>query len=113
MAPADLVRLCDGLRALLERSRARTVECDVGAVTNPDLATIDALARLQLTARRSGGRIRLRDASVELRELLELLGLRDALPCARASRLEARGQAEEREELRGVEEEGDAADPVA
>jgi predicted dithiol-disulfide oxidoreductase (DUF899 family) len=41
----------------------------------PGLAVVDELARLQLTARRCGCSIRLRDACVELLELLDLLGL--------------------------------------
>ena len=45
----------------------------------PDLALVDALARLQLDARRRGGRLRLRNATDELRGLLELVGLADVL----------------------------------
>ena len=40
-----------------------------------DLATVDCLARLALLARRRGGRIVVRGASDELRELIELAGL--------------------------------------
>jgi ABC-type transporter Mla MlaB component len=57
----------------------RTIVCDVGAVAEPDLGTIDTLARLQLTARREGCEIRLHDASNELRDLLVLVGLDDVL----------------------------------
>ena len=45
----------------------------------PDLALVDSLARLQLDARRRGGRLRLRNATDELRGLLELVGLADVL----------------------------------
>ena len=69
-----------------------------------DLATVDALARFALVARREGGRMQLRDVSAELRELLELLGLAEPLG------LEPRGQAELGEEL-GVEEVVQAGDP--
>lgn len=41
----------------------------------PGLAVVDELARFQLAARRRGCSIRLRDACVELMELLDLLGL--------------------------------------
>jgi hypothetical protein len=41
----------------------------------PGLALVDELARLQLTARRLGCEIQLRDACDELCELLELAGL--------------------------------------
>jgi hypothetical protein len=42
----------------------------------PDLSIVDALARWQLSARRRGGSIRLREVGVELAELLDLAGLR-------------------------------------
>jgi ABC-type transporter Mla MlaB component len=51
----------------------------------PDLATVDVLARLQLAARRLGCSIGLRDASVELLELLDLVGLGQALGKAEGS----------------------------
>jgi len=70
--------------------RPSTIVCDVGALA-PDAAAVDALARLQLTARRLGYEICLRDASVDLQDLLDFIGLRDVL------RVEAGGQAEERE----------------
>jgi hypothetical protein len=64
-----------------------TIVCDAGAFP-PDVATIDSLARLQLTARRLGLELRLRHASSELQDLLAFAGLRDVL------RIEAGGQAE-------------------
>jgi STAS domain len=67
-----------------------TIVCDVGALA-ADVASVDALARLQLIARRLGYEIRLCDASVDLQDLLDFVGLRDVL------RVEAGGQAEERE----------------
>jgi hypothetical protein len=70
--------------------RPSTIVCDVGALA-PDAAAVDALARLQFTARRLGYEIRLRDASVDLQDLLDFVGLRDVL------RVETGGQAEERE----------------
>jgi ABC-type transporter Mla MlaB component len=45
-----------------------------------DAVTIDALARLQLAARRHDCRVRLRNASDELRELIAFMGLCDVLP---------------------------------
>jgi len=41
--------------------------------------TVDALARLQLAARRHGCRVVLRHSSSELRQLVALLGLGDVL----------------------------------
>ena len=52
---------------------------EVVAPTTPDLATVDALARLRLDALRSDADLRVRDASPALRELLELTGLTDLL----------------------------------
>jgi hypothetical protein len=42
---------------------------------HPQLGLVDALARLQLAARRAGCTIRLRDPSSELVDLLDLVGL--------------------------------------
>jgi hypothetical protein len=41
--------------------------------------TVDALARLQLAARRNDCRVRLRHASQELRDLVDFMGLADVL----------------------------------
>jgi hypothetical protein len=83
----------------------RTIICDVGAV-DPDVHAIDALARLQLAARRLGMEVRLRHASRELQELVAFAGLRDVL------RVEAGGQAEQGEERVGVEEERELDNPA-
>ena len=66
-----------------------------------DLGTIDALARLRLAGKRLGFEVRLTPTE-ELLELLELVGLVDVL-----------WQTEEREEARGVEEEGELGDASA
>ena len=79
IARADLPGLCDRVCALLERSGANIALCDVTGV-EPDGVTIDALARLQLAARRHGCQVRLRHASSELLALLTFMGLRDVLP---------------------------------
>jgi hypothetical protein len=44
-----------------------------------DLALVDALMRLQLTARRRGWTVALRGATTDLRDLLALVGLADVL----------------------------------
>jgi ABC-type transporter Mla MlaB component len=46
----------------------------------PDAQTVDALARLQLAARRRGCRVRLLGASAELLDLVSLIGLGEVLP---------------------------------
>jgi anti-anti-sigma regulatory factor len=95
---------------LLEGRGAQLIVCDVSAVIDPDAATIDALARVQLTARRLGGDVRLRNACDQLRDLVTFVGLADVVPVGAAIRLEPRRQAEEREQARGVEEEADPDD---
>lgn len=75
---ADLPGLCDRVCALLTESRAEVVLCDVCDV-EPEAVTVDALARLQLAARRSGCQIRLRGASPALCELVDFMGLADVL----------------------------------
>jgi hypothetical protein len=85
----------------------------VAGLTNVDLATVDDLARLQLIAMRLGITLELRDAPDELRELLDLAGLRDVVRCSEPLPVEMRGEAEQREEPRGVEEEADPGDPIA
>jgi len=79
IARADLPGLCKRVCAVLEESGAGVVFCDVSGV-EPDCVTIDALARLQLAARRHGCQIRLRHASSELLELVDFLGLTAVLP---------------------------------
>jgi hypothetical protein len=86
-------------------ARPSTVICDVGILA-PDAVTVDALARLQLNARRHGHELVLRGASTQLLELLDLCGLREVLGP------EPSREPEQREERRGVEEEREADDPA-
>lgn len=53
----------------------------MSGLTHPDAAAVDALARLQLTAGRLGRRLVLRDASTELAQLLDIVGLSGVLAC--------------------------------
>lgn len=97
----------DGVAGLSDvvRGMARgggVVVCDVRGLDPPGLAHVDLLARLELAARRAGGRIRLREPAPALRALLGLVGL-----C-----LQVEGEVEEGEPAGGVEEAvetGDAA----
>ena len=79
IARADLPGLCDRVCGLLEESGAGVVLCDVHGV-EPDAVTVDALARLQLAARRHGCRVRLCSTSKALRDLVSFMGLTDILP---------------------------------
>ncbi|HSK25077.1 MAG TPA: STAS domain-containing protein [Egicoccus sp.] len=74
------LRLCGSLRDRLLASDADVAVLDLAALTTPDAATVDALARVLLTARRLGRDVRLRHASPRLVELLELFGLDEELP---------------------------------
>src|SRR6266511_3105769 len=101
--------MCERARRLLEGCVAGPVACDVGALAEPDAITIDALARLQLTARRLGCRVELRRACGELEDLLTLTGLLGVLTGGAlvASAVEAWGEPEPREQALRVEEEAD------
>jgi hypothetical protein len=72
-----------------------------------DLELVDALARLQLAARRCGCCIEVTGAPAEVVELIELAGLRETLG------VEPLRQAEQREERLGVEEERELPDAAA
>jgi hypothetical protein len=72
-----------------------------------DLGIVDALARLQLAARRSGYEVAVTNAPCDLLVLIELAGLTEALG------VEPLRQAEEREERFGVEEERELPDTAA
>ena len=78
IAREDLPGLCERVCALLGRGRPTVALCDVRDV-EADAVTVDALARLQLAARRYAARVILRGASAELAGLVELLGLDDVL----------------------------------
>ena len=101
----DIPSLCERMGTLLEGGSGGSVVCDVGSICDPDAVTIDALAQLQLSARALRCRLWLMHACGKLQELIDLVGLNDVFPILAASGVEALGQAEEREQVRGVEEE--------
>jgi len=72
-----------------------------------ELGIVDALARLQLAARRSGYEVAVTDAPSDLLELIELAGLSEALG------VEPLRETEQREERLGVEEERELPDSAA
>lgn len=94
--------LCAEVRDLLAGRGGGVVVCDVSGLGPPGLAAVDLLARLELTARRAGGRILLRDPAPALGALLDLVGLR----------LQVEGQVEQREPAPGVEEAVETGDPA-
>jgi ABC-type transporter Mla MlaB component len=74
----DIPRLCERVLDALQESASGVVVCDVRGIS-PDAVAVDALARLQLAARRCGGAIKLSGVSRELKDLLNLTGLCGAL----------------------------------
>ena len=78
-SPGHLTRLCARLgRQLGDGDGVRHVVCDVDGLP-ADVGAVEALARLTLTARRGGAALQVRGASADLRALLRLVGLDDAL----------------------------------
>jgi hypothetical protein len=91
-------------RIVFSGGRGREVAAWLAVGTGPpDLAAVDRLARMQLHARRLGGCLRVTEMCAELEDLLDLVGLRRELG----------GEAEEREQVLGVEEGMDRGDPIA
>jgi ABC-type transporter Mla MlaB component len=75
---SDLSGLCDRVCALLSAAPVDVAYCDVRTVP-ADAVTVDALCRLHVAAQRVGCRVRLRNASDELRQLVAFMGLTDVL----------------------------------
>jgi len=93
-----------------EPAPAVVIDLDVSRIGEPDEVVLETLARLQLTARRLGATVRLRNASPALADLIECAGLADVLVRAESG-VEVDRQIEEREQV-GVDEEvhpGDGA----
>jgi anti-anti-sigma regulatory factor len=75
--------LGERLLLLVQRSGANSIICDVGVLDTCDLVVIDALARLQLMARRLGCAVQVSRASDQLVELIAFAGLQEVLPVSR------------------------------
>jgi hypothetical protein len=111
IARSGIPPLCDRVRAVLALCAPALLICDVGAIAEPDVVLVEALAWLQLTALRLGSRMLLRSAGGNLEDLLCLCGLTGAIPAEGGLRfglpLEPLRQPEQREQPLGVEEERD------
>jgi ABC-type transporter Mla MlaB component len=77
----DLPGLYTRVCAQLAAARGGTLVCDVVEVA-ADVVAVEALARLQLGARRHGCRVLIANAPVELDELIQLCGLVGVLKAA-------------------------------
>ena len=75
---SELPGLCDRVCTLFARTAPEVAFCDVSDVP-ADAVTVDALARLQLAAKRCACVVRLRNASPELLALVEFMGLENVL----------------------------------
>ena len=70
-----IVRLDGAVKPELSEPAADRVICDVAAVPEPDAATVDCLAQLQLKVRRHGRSIEMHHVSPQLLALFVLMGL--------------------------------------
>ncbi len=83
-----------------------TVMLDCACMGEPDIGTVERIARLQVAARRRGLELRLRGAGAALVDLIAFAGLAGVL-CVEVHR-----QVEQREQPCRVEEERDLRDPA-
>ncbi|HEX6576989.1 MAG TPA: STAS domain-containing protein [Jiangellaceae bacterium] len=113
LAPGDMRPLADRLVRELRRGEVAEVLVDVSRVRSPDIGYVDALARLQLGARRHGSRVRLVSPCPRLLELLALVGLDELLPADGGWSGDLHREAEQGEEPVDVEVGVDTGDPVA
>lgn len=113
LAPGDIRPIADQLVRELRRDDVAEVLVDVSLVRRPDVADIDALARLQLGARRHGSQVRLVGPCPRLLELLALVGFEELLPADDGSSGDIHREAEHGEEPVDVEVGVDPGDAVA
>ena len=101
----EIPELCDDAADVLAFTAVQVVRCDVGAISEPDATTLDAVARLALVARRMGARVELFDACPSLVDIVDLAGLADVIEVKARSGVEVGRQPEQGEQGVGVEEE--------
>lgn len=116
LARADIAGLCDRADACLGRVPEAPLVCAVPPDRRVDLVLVDVLARLRLLARRRGRAYQVRDAPAALRDLVGLVGLRDAVPIGdepkpAASGLQVKRKPEQGEQVFGVQEVVERDDP--
>jgi hypothetical protein len=78
MTPCDIPGLCNQVGRLLDDG-VDLIVCDLSTVENADAVVVDAIARIQLVARRGGCQVRLDHASAGMDGLLVLAGLKDSV----------------------------------
>lgn len=75
LAAHAVPRLCEQMVILVDCAGVTRLEVDLGQLDQPDLATVDALARLALAAQRRDARVSVRTRNGALEQLLLLAGL--------------------------------------
>lgn len=75
LAARAVPQLCEQLVILVDCAGVGRLDVDLGRLDAPDLATVDALARLALVARRRDAWVRVRTSNGALEQLLGLAGL--------------------------------------
>lgn len=86
VGPADVPTVCERTRILLEETGATELVCDIRIFERPCAVLMDAMARLGLVARRLDCSMQLRNATPDMRALIDLAGLAEVLPQARIHR---------------------------
>ncbi|WP_433825135.1 hypothetical protein ACQP2E_23695 [Actinoplanes sp. CA-015351] len=76
---AEIPALCADLAVLLRGRPPGVVICEVTGPDRPGLPVVEAVARLRLTTIGYGWQLHVRDPGPELRRLIALLGLTEAL----------------------------------
>ena len=114
LAREEVRALCEQLVRRLSEGDVAEVQVDVRSVRTPDVVYIDALARIQLIARRQDSQVRLIGPCPRLLELLVLVGLEDMFPDeGDASGVELHREPEHREQPLDAEVGVDPGDPIA
>nr|WP_254878505.1 STAS domain-containing protein [Streptomyces sp. NA04227] len=106
--PGGTARARDGTDEAVAPGAPPVIVCDVVHLDASGFGAVEVLARLQLTARRAGGRIGLRGPAPGLRTLLGLAGLLGTPGFT----FEPLGDPEEREPPGGVQEGVEPGDPA-
>lgn len=75
LAAHAVPRLCEQLVILVDCAGVGRLVVDFGRVDEPDIATLDALARLALSAKRQEAQVSVRTSNGALESLLRLAGL--------------------------------------
>lgn len=79
LTAVEVPGLCERAERLLEDRDVDLLVCDASGLVDPDAVTVDALARVRLTAQRLGCAVEIRHASPHLRDLIRLTGLSEVL----------------------------------